>query len=95
MLTRALLVTAGLLAASFTAAHADSVTASVMNWDAANRTITLDDKTMFVGIPAKTPVPELKTGDAVTVDFDGDENGVAAVNSVTIAKELPPPAKRG
>lgn len=90
MFTRALLVTAGLLAASFTAAQADSVTASVANWDAANRTITLDDKTMFVGIPAKIEVPELKTGEGVTVEFEGDENGVAAVNSVTKL-----PAKRG
>jgi hypothetical protein len=101
MTTRAYLLAATLLAASLSPALADSVTANVKAWDNASRSITLEDDSMFMNIPAKVAVPaELKPGDNVTVDYEGSESGIDAINSVTInkdiAKRLPPPNdKRG
>ena len=99
MTLRALFVAAGLCAAGLTPAAADSVTASVTHWDAANRTITLEDHSKFSDIPATVSIPaDLKTGDEVTVDFQGDENGIAAYNSVTIVRDIARrqvPNKRG
>jgi hypothetical protein len=101
MTTRAYLMAAALLTASFSPALADSVTANVQAWDSASRTITLEDNSMFMDIPAKISVPtELKAGDNVTVDFEASESGIEAYNSVTINKDiakrlLPPKEKRG
>ncbi len=100
MMTRAFLLAAGLLAASLTPALADSVTATVTAWDAASRTMTLEDMSQFVGIPAKITIPaDLAPGDQVTVDYEAYDNGVASYNSVTvikdIAKRLTPNDKRG
>jgi uncharacterized protein (DUF2147 family) len=101
MMTRVYLLAAALLAASFSPALADSVTANVKAWDTASRSITLEDNSMFMDIPAKISVPtELKAGDNVTVDFEASESGIEAYNSVTINKDiakraLPPKDKRG
>ena len=100
MMTRALLLAGGLLAAALTPAAADSVTATVLNWDAATRTITLEDYSQFANIPATISVPaELAAGDQVTVDYYALDNGVDTYNSVTvikdIAKRLNPNDKRG
>jgi hypothetical protein len=100
MTTRALLLAAGLLAASFAPANADSVTATVTAWDAASRTITLEDHSQFAGIPAKIAIPaDLAPGDQVTVDYEALDNGVDSYNSITvikdIAKRLTPNDKRG
>ena len=97
MSTRALIIAAGLLAASFTPALAESITANVANWDAANRTIVFEDQSMLT-IPATTAVPtDLAAGDQVTIDFEATEDGAQAVNSVTaikdIAKRLLPPTR--
>ena len=48
MSARAIFLAAGLVAASFTPALCDSFTAAVTDWDAANRTITLEDNSQFV-----------------------------------------------
>lgn len=102
MKTRALLVGAGLLAASLGPALADNVTSDVDNWDSASRTLTLKDKSQFVGIAKAVAVPDLRAGDQVTVDYDATEDGVQAINSITatrdVAKRQPLPApsqKRG
>jgi hypothetical protein len=97
MSTRALLIAAGLLAASFTPALAESITANVANWDPANRTIVFEDRSALT-VPATTTVPaDLGRGDQVTIDFDATEDGVQAVNSLTvikdIAKRLLPPTR--
>ncbi len=75
MITRALFAAAGLLAAGLSPAFANSVTAAVAGWDAASRTITLEDRSQFADIPAKVAVPTIKNGDLITVDYLGDENG--------------------
>ncbi len=97
MLTRALFLAAGLLAAG--PAFADSVTAAVTEWNAATRTITLEDRSQFAAIPATVAVPALKAGDEITVDYYADEDGVQAINAITvtkdIAKRLTPNDKRG
>jgi len=100
MFARALLLTGGLFAASFSPALADSVTATVIDWNAASRTITLEDHSQFAEIPGKITIPaDLAPGDQVTVDYEAYDNGVASYNSVTvikdIAKRLTPNDKRG
>jgi hypothetical protein len=100
MTMRALSIAAGFFAASLTPALADSITAYVHEWDPANRVLTLEDKSQVANIAPTVTIPDgLKAGVQVTVDYQGDENGIVAVNSVTIikdvAKKLPLPAKRG
>ncbi len=89
MSTRAILLAGGLLAASFTPALSESVTATVAAWDAAARTITLHDQSQFASIPATVAVPQtLKTGDIITVDYEASENGVDTINRIEINTEL-------
>jgi hypothetical protein len=100
MTTRALFVAAGLLAAAFTPAFADSVTAVVADWDSATRIITLEDKSQFADIPKTVSVPDLKPGDEVTVDYLAAEDGVESYNSITVTRDIakrlvPQPGKRG
>jgi hypothetical protein len=100
MMTRALFVAAGLLAAGFTPAFADSVTAAVTEWNPATRTITLEDRSQFADIPKDVAVPpELRAGDEVTVDYLAAEDGVEGYTAITInkdiAKRLTPNDKRG
>ena len=99
MSARALFLAAGFVAASFTPALCDSVTATVTGWDAANRTITLEDNSQFAEIPKTVAVPTLKQGDEVTVNFEASESGIEAINSVTVttdvAKRQVPLPKRG
>jgi hypothetical protein len=99
MIMRALLVTGGLLAASIGPALSDSITAAVVDWDAADRTITLEDYSQFASIPGTVTVPELKAGDVITVDYSALDNGYDTINSVTvnrdIARRMVPPPKRG
>jgi hypothetical protein len=100
MMTRALFVAAGLFAAGFTPALADSVTAAVTEWNQAARTLTLEDRSQFADIPATVVVPpQLKAGDQITVDYYADEDGIQAINAITIEKDiarrLTPNDKRG
>jgi archaellum component FlaG (FlaF/FlaG flagellin family) len=98
MSARALFVAAGLLAASIGPALSDSVTATVTGWDAAARTITLEDSSQFASIPPTVKVPEIAVGDQVTVDYIAYDNGVDAINSITVIKDIAKrlvPNKRG
>jgi hypothetical protein len=100
MALRALLAGAGLLVASFSPALADQVTAIVTDWNATTRTITLDDQSQFANIAKEVAVPDLKAGDEVTIIYQADEDGIQAINSVTLDKEMakrvvPLPPKRG
>jgi hypothetical protein len=83
MSVRATLAAAALLAASLTPAIADNITATVTGWDAANRTITLEDQSQFMAIPGTVVVPDgLKAGDQVSVEFEGSENGIESIQSI-------------
>ena len=99
MSARALLVAAGLLAASIGPVMADSITATVTGWDAAARTITLEDQSQFASIPPTVKVPDVAVGDQITVDYIAYDNGYDTINSITvvkdIAKRLTPNDKRG
>jgi ABC-type Fe3+-hydroxamate transport system substrate-binding protein len=99
MTTRALFVAAGLLAASFSPALADSVTAGVIAWDPAGRTITLEDYSQFAAIPDTVAVPAIKEGDVITVDYSALDNGYDTINSITVirdvAKRLVPATQKG
>jgi hypothetical protein len=88
MSARALLVAAGLLAASIGPALSDSVTATVTAWDATSRTLTLEDHSQFASIPATVKVPEIAVGDQVTIDYIAYDNGVDAINSITVIKDI-------
>lgn len=82
---RSAFLAAGLLAASLTPAFADSVTAKVNSWDAASRTITLEDKSQFVGIPGTAGFPQdITPGSTVTIQYQGSESGVDAIDSVKV-----------
>jgi hypothetical protein len=90
MKTRALLVAAGLLAASAAPAFADSLTANVKDWDSASRTITLQDNSQFADIAPTVAVPvALKSGDVITVSYESDWDGQQAVNSITLDSSPP------
>jgi hypothetical protein len=100
MTTRALLIAGGLLVASLSPALADQVTAKVTDWNSATRTITLDDRSQFANIAKDVAVPDLKAGDDVTINYQGDEDGIQAINSIVIDTEVakrtvPQPQKRG
>ncbi len=99
MKTRALFVGLGLLAASIAPALADSVTDKVTNWDPAQRTITFEDLSQFASIPKDVAVPDIKTGDVVTVDYEALDNGYDTINSITIraraiSRRLPPQTEK-
>ena len=100
MMTRALLIAGSLLVASFCPALADEVTAKVTDWNPATRTITLEDQSQFANIAKDVAVPDLQAGDEVTIKYQADEDGIQAINSVTVdadvAKRIVPmPQKRG
>jgi hypothetical protein len=101
MTTRALVVGCGLLLASLSPALADNVTAKVIDWNSATRTITLDDYSKFADLPKEAPVPaDLAVGHRVTIDWEATEDGYATINSITIIDRdiskrlLPQPDKR-
>ena len=99
MKTRAFFVGLGLLAASSAPVLADSVTGKVTNWNPSQRTITFDDLSQFASIPQEVAVPDIKTGDVVTVDFEQLDNGYDTINSVTIrdraiTRRLPPQTEK-
>jgi len=100
MTTRAMFVAAGLLVAGLTPAFGDSVTAVVVDWNQTTRTITLDDRSQFAAIPATVAVPkELRAGHEITVDYAADEDGIQAIYTITVnrdvARRLLPSDKRG
>lgn len=99
MSARAFVLAAGFVVASLTPALCDSVTAAVTDWDAVNRTITLEDNSKISDIAKTVAVPSLKQGDIVTVDYNGSENGIDSINSITVitdvAKRQVPVPKRG
>jgi hypothetical protein len=92
-------VSLGLLAASFSPALANSITATVDSWDASHRILTLDRRSQFADIPKEVAVPDLTAGDRMTVDYYADEDGIQAINAITvnrdIAKRLSPPTQKG
>jgi hypothetical protein len=96
MIARTLLAGCGLLLASYGPASADTLTAKVIAWDAAARTITLDDFSKFADLPKEAPVPsDLRINDVVTIDWDATEDGYQTINSITIidrelSRRLPP-----
>lgn len=99
MSARALVLSAGLVIASFTPAICGSITAAVTDWDEVNRTIILEDNSKISNIAKTVVVPTLKQGDVVTVDYNGSDNGIDSINSITIitdvAKRQVPVPKRG
>ena len=89
MSTRTLLLATGLLAASIGPALCESVTATVTAWDAATRTITIEDMSQFSAVPATIKLPDdFAAGDQVIVDYEAYDNGVASYNSVTVIKDV-------
>jgi len=67
---------------------ASSVTGTVKSYDRVAKVLVMVDKSEFPldNVKAEIP-PTLSVGDRVTVDFEGDEGGVSAINSITILSE--------
>ena len=76
-------------AISFAApAYSDEVTSTVAAYDRVARVIVLADKSIFALDLMTGDIPTtLSAGDRVTVDFQGDDNGVRAINSISILAE--------
>lgn len=99
MKTHAFFVGLGLLAASIAPAAADSVTGKVANWNSEQRTITFEDRSQFASMPQDVIVPDIKTGDVVTVDYEALDNGYDKINAITIrdraiSRQLPPQTEK-
>ena len=78
-----------MLAASIGPALCDNVTATVTNWDAATRTITLEDNSQFATIPPTIKLPDdFAAGDQVSVEYQAYDNGVDTYNSITVIKDI-------
>jgi hypothetical protein len=93
MFMRALFVT-GLLVASLTPAVSDTITARIVAWDKATRSLTIDDKSQFKYIPQSVKFPDdLAIGDEVTIEYEGGEVGHDGVQSIVIAKKAAPADK--
>jgi hypothetical protein len=87
MSPHAMLMAAGLIAASLSPALADSVTAKVRSWDPITRTLTLEDQSQFVDVPSAIVMPQtVQPGTTATIIYEGSESGVDAINSVTIKR---------
>jgi hypothetical protein len=69
-------------------ALADDVTSTVTAYDRVDGIIVLADKSVFAldVLTGEIP-PTLSAGDRITIDYEGDEDGVSAINSITILSE--------
>jgi hypothetical protein len=78
-----------LAAAAITStARADDVTSTVTAYDRVAGVIVLKDKSVFALDKMTGDVPAtLSAGDRITIDYEGDEDGVSAINSITILSE--------
>ena len=83
---RTLFIAAFLTAA--TPALADFANGTVASYDAATRTLVLDDKTVWQ-LGADTVVPDMMTaGDKIIIDFtSAGDDGIASVQSITSQTE--------
>ncbi len=90
MSARAILLAAGLLAALFIPALADTVTATVNGWDATTRTMQIDDKSFFQEIPASVKLPDIEVGDEATIEYEGGESDHSGVTDVALVKKKAP-----
>ena len=69
-------------------ALADDVTSTVTAYDRVANVVVLADKSVFdLSIATDSIPPTLSAGDRITIDFKGDEDGVSAINSITILSE--------
>lgn len=67
---------------------ASSVTGTVKSYDRVAKVLVMVDNSEFPLDNVKAEIPAtLSAGDRVTVDFQGDEGGVSAINSITILSE--------
>ena len=76
-------------ALSFAApAFADDVTSTVTAYDRVAGVVVLADKSVFaLDVMTGDIPPSLSAGDRITIDYEGDEDGVSAINSITILSE--------
>ncbi len=74
---------------AFTAAAlADSTTGTVSAYDRLAGVIVLTDKSVYSLDSATIDIPpNLSAGDKITIEFEGDEDGISAINGITILAE--------
>jgi len=91
VLTRIVASTAACASLSLTVAgtvKADEVTGTVLAFDRVAKVLVLTDKTAYPLEVAISDIPAtLSAGDQVTIDFKGDEDGISAINAITILAE--------
>jgi len=69
-------------------ALANSVTSTVTAYDRVAGVIVLADKSVFSLDTLTAEIPTtLSAGDRITVDFQGDEDGVTAIDGIMILSE--------
>jgi cold shock CspA family protein len=68
-----------------TSGAADVSTGTVLVLDRKARVLVLTDRTVWALNVMKSALPTgLKAGDRVEIDYESDEEGVSAINSITI-----------
>lgn len=85
MSIRTTIAAVALLAASTLAAFADgTLVVEVTDWNAEKGVLTFNDRTQVSGVTADLGLPEnLKAGDVVTIEYEGGEDGIDRIVSIT------------
>lgn len=69
-------------------ARADEVTSTVTAFDRVAGVLVLKDKSIFALDKLNGDAPAtLSAGDRISIDYEGDEDGISAINSITILSE--------
>ncbi len=68
--------------------RADEVTSTVTAYDRVAGVLVLKDKSVFALDKLTGDAPaSLSAGDRITISYEGDEDGVSAINSIDILSE--------
>lgn len=77
-----------------TPAFADVLTSRVVSWNVKTHQLTLSDKSQFNLDPTQVALPASFTpGETVQISYVSDEDGVSAINSVTVLPDAIPSAE--
>jgi hypothetical protein len=69
-------------------ARADEVTSTVTAYDRVAGVLVLKDKSVIALDKMTGDAPAtLSAGDRVSIEYEGDEDGISAINSITILSE--------
>lgn len=71
-----------------TPAMANSASGTVKSYDRVSKVLVMIDKSVYAldGVKAEIPA-SLSAGDKISIEYDGDEDGITSINSITILSE--------